>query len=266
MTIAQVFIIAFTLLLLACAQDEVGGYYCECTAEYHGETCDFRCTTHEECPAFVGTGLMTDAQARALLAMLPAGKPWIKCFDSSTDGLSNATFHSQCDRFDETVVVVRHGPVPDGDGTWLQERSPRWVEGADWVFGGYASGSWSVEACCAANPDECHSTQECYVTSASDSFIYGLAPGRPQVFAPFNKQGSGEGSRYLRASTNRWPTFGEYDLVLGEFEPAYPIAEGEGGYCWQGNTYAGGENEACGGYFNWVRAFCLTSASPRRPD
>ena len=86
------------------------------------------------------------------------------------------------------------------------------------------------------------------------------------MFAPFNKQGSGEGSRYLRASTNRWPTFGEYDLVLGEFEPAYPIAEGEGGYCWQGNTFAGGENEACGGYFNWVRAFFLTSASPRRPD
>ena len=34
-------------------------------------------------------------------------------------------------------------------------------------------------------------------------------------------------------------------------QPQHDGPPGDGGYCRQGNTYAGSDNEACGSGFNW---------------
>ena len=45
---------------------------------------------------------------------------------------------------------------------------------------------------------------------------------------------------------NVWPQWGSFDLRTGQFGPP-----GKDGCCLQGFTYAGYENNACGGDSNW---------------
>jgi hypothetical protein len=59
------------------------------------------------------------------------------CFSSFTDDATTpSTFHAQCDQYDVTMTVARHGPVPRSSGG---ASSPAWAEDADWLFGAYVS-------------------------------------------------------------------------------------------------------------------------------
>jgi hypothetical protein len=72
---------------------------------------------------------------------------WALCFSSFRDDASNpSTFHAQCDQYDTTVLVARHGPVLQTGSVGGTEHhpeydiaSPAWVQGANWTFGGYVS-------------------------------------------------------------------------------------------------------------------------------
>ena len=76
-------------------------------------------------------------QKDALYSYLPDAMQdviWAPCFSSFTDDASDAsTFHAQCDEHDVTLVLARHGAVPDPGG------DVGWVADADYVFGGYVS-------------------------------------------------------------------------------------------------------------------------------
>jgi hypothetical protein len=83
---------------------------------------------------------LTTEQKDALYSYLPDAMQdmiWAPCFSSFTDDASDpSTFHAQCDEHDVTLVLARHGAVPE---TSNGASSPAWVEDADWIFGGYVS-------------------------------------------------------------------------------------------------------------------------------
>ena len=110
-----------------------------------------------------------------------------------------------------------------------------------------AAGPWSVAACCAANPNCGGSYGDvCYDRSASSDFLFRLQPGEPERFLPKGGTGS-DATNYQYINPTFWPVWGGgIDLSMGDGR-----APGDGGYCTQGGTYAGSDNEACGGYGNW---------------
>ena len=79
--------------------------------------------------------------------LLGANRPWQRCFSSFTDDSSDASaFHAQCDQHTPTVVIVRHGPVPQTSTAGAASGHPEydtassaWVDGGSWIFGGYVS-------------------------------------------------------------------------------------------------------------------------------
>ena len=110
-----------------------------------------------------------------------------------------------------------------------------------------AAGSWSVDACCAVDGNDCDGTY-CNDRMSSSDWLFGLWPGPPQRFEP-----TGTGTTYQRVGTNgnvdRWPSWGAdgLDLFIG-----YIGAPGSPGGCYQqGTTYRGTPGEICGGWDNW---------------
>jgi hypothetical protein len=126
-----------------CSSEEGAAVYsCTCVAGWGGDNC---ADTLAPPPTFPGSQILSPAQQITVSSWAPQGptQTWTLCFSSFTDDASDASvFHSQCDEYDVTMVVARHGAVPQTSGnppyTPLAS-SPAWVEDAEWVFGGYVS-------------------------------------------------------------------------------------------------------------------------------
>ena len=106
-----------------------------------------------------------------------------------------------------------------------------------------AEKSWSMDRCCAVQGNECRG-DSCTDRTASSDYLYRLSPGEPERYEPI----PGGNTIYQEASPTSWPYFGGTgDLRIGYDGPP----GGTHGYCNQGGTYRGSNNEACGGYQNW---------------
>ena len=109
-----------------------------------------------------------------------------------------------------------------------------------------AAGSWSHDACCAVQPDNCYdNSPRCYDRASSSDWLFGLWPGPPQRFEP-----TGTDTYYQVVDADGWPAWGsdgDADLAIG----SSGAPGGSGGYCAQGVTYRGTPNEICGGRVNW---------------
>jgi hypothetical protein len=106
-----------------------------------------------------------------------------------------------------------------------------------------AAGSWNVTACCAANPTDCSPGNYCHDRTATSDFLFRLQPGEPERFLP--KGGTGTiASRYQLAGPAYWPQWGDNPPALNIGISGPP---GDNGYCSHDVTYAGSDNETCGG-------------------
>ena len=111
-----------------------------------------------------------------------------------------------------------------------------------------ATRSWNVTACCAVAANSCYSDSYgpyCYDRTAAEDFLFRLQPGAPERFDPI----AGGDTDYQWVDPSEWPTWG-HDLAMG-FGNGAPGQNN--GYCDQGYTYAGSDNEVCGGSYNWGR-------------
>jgi hypothetical protein len=121
----------------SCSTEEGAEVYsCTCTAGWGGDNC---ADALGPPPTFPGSQILSPAQQITVNSWAPQGptQQWTLCFSSFTDDASDpSAFHSQCDEYDVTMVVARHGAVPQ---TSNGASSPAWVEEAEWVFGGYVS-------------------------------------------------------------------------------------------------------------------------------
>ena len=126
----------------SCSSEEGAEVYsCTCVAGWGGDNCADTLAPPE---TFPGSQILSPAQQVSLSSWAPQGptQQWTLCFSSFTDDASNpSVFHSQCDEYDVTMVVARHGAVPQTSGSRYHHpgSSPAWVEDAEWVFGGYVS-------------------------------------------------------------------------------------------------------------------------------
>ena len=113
-----------------------------------------------------------------------------------------------------------------------------------------AAGSWSADACCAVDGNDCHrgtctgGADCCYDRASSSDWLFGLWPGPPQRFEP-----TGADTNYQHVVADWWPMWGSggADLRIGGISGA----PGGNGVCDQGHTYRGTLNEICGGDHNW---------------
>lgn len=179
----------------------------------------------------------------------PEAQVWALCYSTTTDNYDNATaFHKQCDKHDNTMVFVKNA--------------------LNFLFGGYAAGSWGAAECCANSGNDCYKNVSCIDNTAVDNFLFRLGSSNAgpnadqgrggQVFrsegskACWNCDSSGgyqhdgcwsstrDGSKDCQTS---WPQWGEFDLLLGDAGGPPGVFGG----CLQGGSYAGGENQVCGG-------------------
>ena len=99
------------------------------------------------------------------------------------------------------------------------------------TFGGFAQATW------AGNDN--------FATEATGDFLFWLGPGAtPVAYRP-----TGKDTHYQRRDPGWWPGWGiGYDLKFGAFGA---LGQGQLAYCYQGSTYAGERNDACGGEGNW---------------
>ena len=120
-----------------------------------------------------------------------------------------------------------------------------------------AAGSWSADACCAVDGNDCCSDDPiypcCWDRTSSSDWLFGLWPGPPQRFQPTGTWRP-LGTDYQLVSAD-WPRWGHYgnDLRIGtdtSGAPPWPPG-GSGGECDQGTIYRGTEGEICGGGANW---------------
>ena len=122
----------------SCSSEEGAEVYsCTCVAGWGGDNCADTLAP----PTFPGSQILTTEQQVTVSSWAPQGptQQWTLCFSSFTDDASDpSVFHSQCDGYDATMVVARHGEVPQTSGR-DENSSPAWVEDAEWVFGGYVS-------------------------------------------------------------------------------------------------------------------------------
>ena len=129
-----------------------------------------------------------------------------------------------------------------------------------------AAGSWGFSTCCAnstkwppygpwpypARGNQCFHWKSgpkaggqsgCTDRTHEEDFIFRLSGG-PQVFRPAGHcwNCGGDINEFQKMGANVWPQWGSFDLRTGQFGPP-----GKDGCCLQGFTYAGYENNACGG-------------------
>jgi alpha-tubulin suppressor-like RCC1 family protein len=219
-----------------------------------GGQCDFASTSDGD---HASEAPLPDPNTDTFLQAQPeiAAHSWVKCFDSDVDDASTpAVFHTQCDEFAETVTVVWHGPVPEtgtqpNDVFGWNVASPRWEEGAGWIFGGYAQQSWNKDTCCAEPLNDCPE-QYCRDHTSAANFIFGLEPGEPARFNPLAAP-VGSNARqwaYQNSGPDYCPAWGTIsdELHTGNVGPP-----GTRGRCMQGQTFAGSYNEICGTMTPW---------------
>ena len=111
-----------------------------------------------------------------------------------------------------------------------------------------ATGSWSVDACCAVPGNDCGRNPAygdyCLDHASSSDWLFGLWPGPPRRFQP-----TGTRNDYQGVGADWWPHWGYgSDLNIGATSGA---PGGSHGYCRQGGTYRGTDGEICGGVYNW---------------
>ena len=111
------------------------------------------------------------------------------------------------------------------------------------TFGGFGQASWQCPPPCSNGFD--------WATEAEGDFLFRLGPGAgPVAYRP-----TGDDTRYQVRGPGYWPRWGRRhlsepggnDLSFG----AYGALGQSNARCNQGNTYAGGTNDACGGRGNW---------------
>ena len=109
-----------------------------------------------------------------------------------------------------------------------------------------AAGSWSVDACCAVDGNDCRpygdSYSNCFDRASSSDWLFGLGPGPPQRFEP-----TGTDTTYQAVYADRWPWWAADLRIGGSGAPG----GGSDAYCQQGGTYRGTDGEICGGTYNW---------------
>ena len=123
----------------------IDSYVCSCANGWEGDNCQDTLAPPE---TFPGSQILSPTQQVTVSSWAPQGptQQCTLCFSSFTDDASTpSVFHSQCDEYDVTMVVARHGAVPQT--SFGLSSSPAWVEDAEWVFGGYVSASCLLLPC-----------------------------------------------------------------------------------------------------------------------
>jgi len=186
---------------------------------------------------------------------------WKLCYSSFTmSKTSPAEFHRRCDEYKPTVTVAHNSggrqgkcdgvrPGPKGESWPCSPIDPKTScnghcssdasactgsintnrsgspcgpsNPGNFIFGGFADASWGGGVWAG--------TKAC--------FIFGLGPGKPERFGPI-----GNHQEFQSLNPDYWPAWGRSgDLFMGVGGPP-----GSGGYCRQGDTYAGSPKQICG--------------------
>ena len=109
--------------------------------------------------------------------------------------------------------------------------------------GQQAEQSWSHDRCCAGSGNICKGSS-CFLTKASNDFVFGLAPGTPVRFTP---TGGDHHYHYQTAAPDSWPSWG----AAGDLDVGSGGTPGRLARCDGGGTYAGRPGQICGGEYNW---------------
>lgn len=246
--------------------DGISDFTCQCTDGWAGPLCeDTACT---DCRYFTGSELLTARLERDLVSFMPrsvAGRTWELCYSTLLHDDTDADeFHNRCDAYDVTVTLVQHGATPQtavyemaGQGVEHLSAGPAWEEGAEWLFGGVAFQSWSMEGCCSEAGNTCRTIQQhdppfCFDNTHSETFLFRLAPGQPQQYGvnralassvdPVTGEKPQGWNHYRTVGPAWWPGFG--------FGADLSIGNGDSGHC-DPVTFDGVQNEICGGHENW---------------
>jgi hypothetical protein len=102
--------------------------------------------------------------------------------------------------------------------------------------------------CCANSENTCYhwggtDGDGCVDRTSADDWLFGLGPGLPAKFGTTGHPGYND-YQWIYAPTPSWPQWGNNgnDLRMGGHG-----ALGVSGQCLQGRTYAGTDNQICGG-------------------
>ena len=123
----------------------------------------------------------------------------------------STSFHGGCDAYNQTIVIGHNS--------------------LGFTFGGFAQATW------AGNGEYAH--------EATGDFLFRLGPGAtPVAYRP-----TGKNTYYQYRNPGYWPDWGSglADLTFGRCGALGQI----NAWCYQGTTYAGEPNDACGGNGNW---------------
>ena len=107
-----------------------------------------------------------------------------------------------------------------------------------------AVGSRSEDTCCQRSGNECAS-DGCIDQTSSADFLFRLQPGDPQRFLP-----RPYGNTYYQYAVLSMGYTGPLATATSTWATPARSAPPTG-HCGQGYTYAGSNNEVCGGYNNW---------------
>ena len=201
---------------------------------------------------------MTVEHERSLISLMPrsvTSSTWERCYSTLLHDATPAEFHRRCDAYETTVVLIQHAPVPvvdtyeqPGEGVEHFSAGPAWEDGVKWLFGGVSFQSWGLDGCCGEDLNLCvtierHDPPFCVDKTHSETFLFRLEPGQPQRYGPVSSDPAYDGyNHYWTVGPAWWPSFGSgADLSL---------ANGDGGHC-DPTTFAGVQNEICGGHENW---------------
>ena len=161
-------------------------------------------------PRFPGSRLLTPEWGENLTRWVGgsmATDEWTLCYSSFTDDATTPTaFHTQCDAYSATLSVVHNAGGDNSAGSLYSKNA------GNYTFGGFATGSWSKEACCADPRNDCQShSYECCNRAASHNFLFGLwmpdwVDKGPQRFLP-----TGYDSSYQLVHQPEWPMWGSWN-------------------------------------------------------
>ena len=151
------------------------------------------------------------------------GGIWALCYDSSTDCTACPSARVGNDCSCPSGSTSFHGGCDAYTQTVVIGHNS-----LGFTFGGFAQVTW------AGNGN--------YATEAAGDFLFRLGPGAtPVAYRP-----TGKDTYYQYRYPSVWPGWGGVDLSFG-----YGALGQNNAGCYQGGTYAGETNDACGGHGNW---------------
>jgi hypothetical protein len=160
--------------------------------------------------------------------------------------------------------LCRRGAFP-GQGVEYLSAGPAWEEGAEWIFGGVAFQSWSMDGCCSEPANRCltlemHDPPACFDYTHSETFLFRLAPGQPQRYGARHHQSTTSLSHSLGSANpasasmpdgwNHYRTVGPAWWPGFGYGPDLSLGNRDLGFC-DATTFEGVQNELCGGHDNW---------------